>query len=89
MSDSNPQKRNQKIVSHVRALHESAGDEVAYTAALNAVRDDSSLGDVQKGAIYKTLAQQSLLWYIEACTGKPVDLAQVEAKMAQLQTTKG
>lgn len=84
MTEDAPQRRDQKIVGHIRALHRAAGDEAAYGAALNAVRDDNMLNPTQKGAIYKTLAQQSLLWYIEACTGKPVDMEEVEQKMAAM-----
>jgi hypothetical protein len=76
-------RRDQRIVHHIRALQETVGLEGPYASALNAVRDDSRLNQEQREAIYKTLAQQSLLWYIEACTGKPVSLADIEAKMTQ------
>lgn len=76
-------RRDQRIVRHVKALNDAAGNDEAWRLALNAVRDDTTLSAAQRGAIHKTLAQQSLLWYVEACSGKPVDLDEVEARLAQ------
>ncbi len=83
MSENNDtnQERNQRIVRHMKALQNGYGDDDAYRAALNGVRDDHSLTDDQRGAIYKTLAQQSLIWYIEAGTGEPYNVETLSEKL--------
>ncbi len=73
--------RDHRIVRHVKALQKALGDDDAYRIALNDIRDDNVLSDEQRGAIYKTLAQQSLLWYIEASTGKAVDVEGLTQKL--------
>lgn len=78
MSDKPAPRRDQKIVAHIKALHQAAGDDEAYATALQAIRDDGTLKPPQREAIYKTLAQQSLLWYLEACSGNPIDLSQLQ-----------
>ena len=81
MSETPDTPRNQRIVRHMKALQSAFGDDDAYRAALNGVRDDNALTDDELGAIYKTLAQQSLLWYIEAGTGEPVDVETLTEKL--------
>lgn len=83
MSESKPsqERRDQRIVRHIKALAAALGQEEAYQQALNGVRDDNGLTEAQREAIYKTLAQQSLLWYIEACSGKPVNFSELSAKL--------
>lgn len=74
-------RRDQRIVRHMKALEAALGQEEAYQQALNGVRDDNSLTPPQREAIYKTLAQQSLLWYIEALSGKPVDVEELATQL--------
>ena len=81
MSDQANQRRDQRIVRHIKALQEGLGHEEAYQQALNGIRDDNGLSDAQREAIYKTLAQQSLLWYIEAATGNPVNVEELVQKL--------
>ena len=85
MSDSDKTPRNQRIVEHMRSIHQAAGDDDAHTAALNAIRDDHKLTDEERKAIYKTLAQQALIWYVEACTGESVDVHNVKEKLMAAQ----
>lgn len=78
---SQQERRDQRIVRHMKTLAAALGQEEAYQQALNGIRDDNSLTEAQRAAIYKTLAQQSLLWYIEACSGEPVDMAELSSTL--------
>ncbi|TNE46689.1 MAG: hypothetical protein EP343_22505 [Deltaproteobacteria bacterium] len=83
MSDptSENSRRDQRIVRHMKALEAALGNEEAYQQALNGIRDDNALTGPQREAIYKTLAQQSLLWYIEALKGEPVDVEELASQL--------
>jgi hypothetical protein len=62
-----------RIQGHIDALREAGLDTESFFEALVGIRDDRALGDAQRNALYRLLANESFVWYLESLRGKPID----------------
>lgn len=58
-----PGPRDPRVVAHIHALNDAGTDLERFGERLRAVRDDPALGDRQREAIFKTLAQDAARAY--------------------------
>ena len=66
-----------RVQGHVERLRAAGLDTQAFFDALAQIRDDRSLPDAHRTALYRLIATESFLWYLEALQGRPVDRAQL------------
>lgn len=62
-----------RIQGHIDALREAGLNTERFFEALVGIRDDRALSDAQRGALYRLLANESFIWYLEALGGQPID----------------
>jgi len=62
-----------RVQNHIDALREAGLNTEAFFEALVGIRDDRVLGDEQKSALYRLIANESFIWYLEALGGQPID----------------
>jgi ribonuclease HII len=62
-----------RVVEHIERLRAAGLDTEAFFHALTAIRDDSALSNAHREALYKMIAMESYVWYLEALRGEPVD----------------
>ncbi|MEQ9504442.1 MAG: hypothetical protein RIT81_46725 [Deltaproteobacteria bacterium] len=75
-----------RVEGHVEALRAAGLNTEAFFDALVGIRDDTLLQDQHREALYRLIATESFLWYLEALKGKPVDrikLALVAQEIAE------
>jgi hypothetical protein len=68
-----PNKPVDRVEAHLKKLREAGLDTQAFFAALVDIRDDSALSPTHREALYKIVAMESFIWYLEALNGAPVD----------------
>lgn len=61
-----------KVVAWVTDLSQAADDMGKAKALFNRVRDDKNATKADREHFYRTLAQQSLIWYMGAIRGNPL-----------------
>lgn len=79
-----PTPRDRRIVKHIQALTEAGTDIKKFIQALERMKDDISLTQPQREAIFKTLAQDAASAYFVFATGNPIDLEELGQRMEQL-----
>ncbi|MCB9650164.1 MAG: hypothetical protein H6730_26780 [Deltaproteobacteria bacterium] len=62
-----------RVQGHVDKLREAGLDTQMFFDALTGIRDDTALPQAQREALYKLVAMESFIWYLEALRGKPID----------------
>jgi hypothetical protein len=62
-----------RVVEHIERLRQAGLDTEAFFQALTAIRDDSALPQSHREALYRMIAMESYVWYLEALRGEPVD----------------
>ena len=75
-----------RVVAHVEKLRQAGLETESFFNALIAIRDDSALPNAHREALYRMVAMESYVWYLEALRGEPVDrlkLMQEAAKIAE------
>lgn len=74
-----------RVQAHVDALRAAGLNTQAFFDALVGIRDDRALTEPQRDALYRLVAMECFIWYMEAIRGGPVDrikLAEEAAKIA-------
>ena len=66
-----------RVQAHVDKLRAAGLDTQLFFDALAGIRDDRQLSKPHRTALYKLVASESFLWYLEALTGAPVDRAKL------------
>ena len=69
-----------RVREHLETLRAAGLDTQAFFEALVRVRDDSTLSETHRQAIYKCVAMESFAWYLDALNGEPIN--RVEAMRA-------
>lgn len=62
-----------RVQDHVERLRAAGLDTHRFFDALVALRDDHQLPSAHRTALYRLIATESFLWYLEALRGRPVD----------------
>lgn len=62
-----------RVREHIDRLREAGFETAKFFDALVKIRDDSALPKAHREAIYKLIAMESFVWYLEAITNEPVD----------------
>lgn len=77
-------KASPRVAQHLESLREAGLATESFFNAMTAIRDDSALPNAHREAIYRMIAMESYIWYLEALRGEPVDRAKLmrEAKAA-------
>ncbi len=76
-----------RVREHVDRLRAAGMDTARFFDALTLLRDDTALPKAHRDAIYKLIAMESFIWYLEALRNEPIDreklLAQAKEVAAQ------
>lgn len=83
---SDEKKAAPRVAEHIEALRAAGLSTEDFFSALCAIRDDSALPNAHREAVYKMIAMESYVWYLEALRGEPVDrlkLMEEAAKVAE------
>ena len=75
-----------RVQAHVEKLRAAGLDTQLFFDALAGIRDDHQLPDAHRTALYRLVATESFLWYLEALRGKPVDRAQLIEEAFRINT---
>lgn len=62
-----------RVRDHVDKLREAGLDTQKFFDVLCAIRDDSALPRTHRDAIYKLIAMESFVWYLEALRDERID----------------
>ncbi len=66
-----------RVQGHVDRLRAAGLDTERFFDALVSIRDDRGLSAAHRTALYRLIATESFLWYLEALQGRPVDRAKL------------
>ncbi len=75
---------SQRVLDHVDTLRKAGLDTQAFFDALVNIRDDSALPQAHREALYKLIATESFLWYLEALRGAPIDRVRLAEEAAKI-----
>lgn len=73
-----------RVQAHVEKLRAAGLDTELFFDALVGIRDDHQLPDTHRTALYRLVATESFLWYLEALRGEPVDRSQLIAEAYEI-----
>jgi hypothetical protein len=62
-----------RVLEHVEKLRQAGLDTEAFFQALVAIRDDATLPNEHREALYRLIAMESYVWYLEALRGEAID----------------
>lgn len=62
-----------RVREHIDRLREAGFETTKFFDALVKIRDDSALPKAHREAIYKLIAMESFVWYLEAINNEPID----------------
>ena len=62
-----------RVQDHLKRLQAAGLETEAFFNALLEIRDDTALPKAHREALYKVIAMESFIWYLEAIRGEPVD----------------
>jgi hypothetical protein len=77
-------KATPRVMEHVDRLREAGLDTQRFFDALVSIRDDTALPRAHRDAIYKLIAQESFVWYLEALRDEPIDRVKLAAQVNEL-----
>ena len=66
-----------RVQAHVEKLRAAGLDTQLFFDALVGIRDDHQLSTAHRTALYRLIASESFLWYVEALQGHPADRAKL------------
>jgi len=66
-----------RVQAHVERLRAAGLDTQRFFDALAAIRDDHTLPAAHRTALYRLIASECAVWYVEALRGEPLDRAQM------------
>lgn len=81
-----PSKPIARVEAHLEKLRAAGLDTQAFFEALVDIRDDSGLSEKHRDSLYRIIAMESFIWYLEALNGAPIDrikAAQEAMKIAE------
>jgi len=73
-----------RIQEHIEKLRAAGLDTQMFFDALVGIRDDTVISKEQRDALYKLVAMEGFVWYLEALRGKPVDRIALAEKAGEL-----
>jgi hypothetical protein len=68
-----PKRATPRVLEHVERLREAGLDTQKFFDALVQLRDDGALPKKHREALYKWVAMESFIWYLEALRNERVD----------------
>ncbi len=66
-------KASPRVAEHLEKLRASGLSTEAFFDALSGIKNDSALPNSHREALYRMVAMESYIWYLEALRGEPVD----------------
>jgi hypothetical protein len=66
-------KPSSRVAQHLETLRAAGLSTEDFFNAMVAIRDDSALPTAHRDAVYRMIAMESYVWYLEALRGEPVD----------------
>lgn len=79
-----PRKATPRVREHVDKLREAGLDTQKFFDALVGVREDSGLPRAHREAIYKLIAMESFVWYMEALRDERIDRQKMTEEVNKL-----
>lgn len=73
-----------RIQEHIEKLRCAGLDTQMFFDALTGIRDDRVITKDQRDALYKLVAMEGFIWYLEALRGEPVDRIALTVKANEL-----
>lgn len=77
MADGQVNKIVPRVQAHVDKLRAAGLDTQLFFDALVGIRDDRNLTPQHRTALYRLIATESFIWYLEALQGHPADRAKL------------
>jgi hypothetical protein len=68
-----PPRSTPRVREHVEHLRGAGFDTQKFFEALIAIRDDTLLSQSHRQALYRLIAMESFIWYLEALRNEPID----------------
>ncbi len=81
-----PRREAPRVREHLDRLRMAGLDTQKFFEALVALRDDKALPKNQKEALYKLIAMESFIWYLEALRNEPIDRMKLRDEVERLAT---
>jgi ribonuclease HII len=66
-------KASSRVAQHLETLRAAGLSTEEFFDAMVSIRDDSALSNTHREAIYRMIAMESYVWYLEALRGEPID----------------
>lgn len=73
-----------RVREHIDRLRAAGMDTARFFDALTLLRDDSALAKPHRDAIYKLIAMESFIWYLEALRNEPIDREKLLAQAKEI-----
>ncbi len=73
-----------RVQEHLKKLQAAGLQTEAFFEALISIRDDTALPKAHRDALYKVVAMESFVWYLEALRGAPVDRFRAMEALAEI-----
>jgi hypothetical protein len=74
-----------RVREHVNRLLHAGFDTQKFFDALVAIREDATLPQAHREALYKLIAMESFVWYLEALRNEPIDRLKLLAEAKRIQ----
>jgi hypothetical protein len=84
-----PKRATPRVREHVERLRVAGFDTQKFFDALVALRDDTALPRAHRDALYKLIAMESFVWYLEAIRNEPVDRVKLLEEAAKALVEHG
>lgn len=73
-----------RVQEHLERLRLAGLDSQAFFEALIEIRDDNGLPTAHREALYKCIAMESFIWYLESLRGEPIDRIKAMQEAAEI-----
>jgi hypothetical protein len=84
-----PKRATPRVREHVERLRVAGFDTQKFFDALVALRDDTALPRAHREALYKLIAMESFVWYLEAIRNEPIDRVKLLEQAAKVLVEHG
>lgn len=73
-----------RVAAHVERLRMAGLDTARFFDALVQLRDDKALPEKHRRALYRLVAMESVIWYLEALRDERIDRMALRDQVAEL-----
>lgn len=81
---SEPKQVTPRVAAHVERLRMAGLDTARFFDALVQLRDDKALPEKHRRALYRLIAMESVIWYLEALRDERIDRMALRDQVVEL-----